>query len=160
MSTWTQVRYLYTRVGATFQTLLLVASTIVLDVVPMINPNELQLNGSIRTIRLGIQDTEEAPAADHLQTWSSALSRCQRTTLNLMIMTTVGISVSSLLGSHSDDKLTSIIRSGMPFPKSPSMQVEGQRVYGDRDGRELEREARGWWSLQFEKVMKEMHSNT
>ena len=59
-----------------------------------------------------------------------------------------------------------ILNTGLPLPKSPSLQLrDNQRLRIDvskntegRDGSDAdrEREERGWWTLRFQQVLREM----
>ena len=51
-----------------------------------------------------------------------------------------------------------ILNTGLPLPKSPSVQLKdnerlGSRVISDAD---REREERGWWTLRFQQVLREI----
>jgi hypothetical protein len=50
----------------------------------------------------------------------------------------------------------SILASGLPLPKSPSLQMEESKYGGFGDLLKQEREERGWWALRFQQVMREM----
>ena len=47
------------------------------------------------------------------------------------------------------ETMHSILGSGLPMPKSPSLQIK------ENDKRRLEREERGWWTLRFQQVLRE-----
>jgi len=49
-----------------------------------------------------------------------------------------------------------IMASGLPLPKSPSVQLEEVALGESGSTREQEREERGWWSLRFQQVLREM----
>lgn len=59
-----------------------------------------------------------------------------------------------------------ILHTGLPLPKSPSLQMrDGQRLgidvnksTGGKDGSDAdrEREERGWWTLRFQQVLREV----
>ncbi|KAI9058954.1 hypothetical protein FKP32DRAFT_1680281 [Trametes sanguinea] len=80
-----------------------------------------------------------------------------------------GLSYPSLPAVITDDleldtrqSLVGILSSGLPLPKSPSMQFgETAQGGGEADGGEDaaargEREERGWWTLRFQQVLREM----
>ena len=50
----------------------------------------------------------------------------------------------------------SIMASGLPLPKSPSVQLEEVAHGESGNPRQQEREERGWWSLRFQQVLREM----
>lgn len=52
-----------------------------------------------------------------------------------------------------------ILNTGLPLPKSPSVQLKDNDRLGARDGpsdADREREERGWWTLRFQQVLREM----
>lgn len=52
--------------------------------------------------------------------------------------------------------LESILETGLPLPKSPSAQlIEDAMGRSSLDSTEMEREERGWWSLQFQQLLRE-----
>ncbi|KAF8829891.1 hypothetical protein HHX47_DHR2000034 [Lentinula edodes] len=52
--------------------------------------------------------------------------------------------------------LESILDTGLPLPKSPSAQlIEDAMGRSSFDSTEMEREERGWWSLQFQQLLRE-----
>ncbi|KAH7922416.1 hypothetical protein BV22DRAFT_1037488 [Leucogyrophana mollusca] len=63
--------------------------------------------------------------------------------------------------SHPDSEdrrpVLSILASGLPFPKSPSIQLEEADHGQTYDAKQQEREERGWWSLRFHQVFGEVH---
>jgi hypothetical protein len=49
----------------------------------------------------------------------------------------------------------SIMSAGLPLPKSPSFLLRtSEREMGD--AREAEREERGWWTLRFQQVLRQL----
>jgi len=48
--------------------------------------------------------------------------------------------------------VSAILASGLPLPKSPSTQMAEQGA----DPAQQEREARGWWTIRFQQVLREM----
>ncbi|KAJ3994859.1 hypothetical protein F5050DRAFT_1771157 [Lentinula boryana] len=54
--------------------------------------------------------------------------------------------------------LESILQTGLPFPKSPSLQLADESMGrgGISDSMQMEREERGWWSLQFQQSLREI----
>jgi hypothetical protein len=49
----------------------------------------------------------------------------------------------------------SLLASGLPLPKSPSLQMD-ENMQQNGNGRRREREERGWWSLRFQQVLREL----
>jgi len=58
--------------------------------------------------------------------------------------------------SEISQSVLSILASGLPFPKSPSMQLQGVELGQAGDAEQQEREERGWWSLRFHEVLREI----
>jgi hypothetical protein len=58
--------------------------------------------------------------------------------------------------SEISQSVLSILASGLPFPKSPSMQLHGVELGQAGDAEQQEREERGWWSLRFHEVLREI----
>lgn len=90
--------------------------------------------------------------------WLSAFRRCSDFTLR-------SLSFLSYSGGHLDhvdleldthQSVLAIMATGLPLPKSPSVQLE-ELVHGESGNtRQQEREERGWWSLRFQQVLREM----
>jgi serine/arginine repetitive matrix protein 2 len=59
---------------------------------------------------------------------------------------------------QSDTKLSvmSLLAVGLPVPKSPSLQLDELLAGHEGESRNLEREERGWWSLRFQQVQREV----
>lgn len=52
-----------------------------------------------------------------------------------------------------------ILNTGLPLPKSPSIQAMDSARVGTADistDMDKEREERGWWALRFQQVLREM----
>ncbi|THH18555.1 hypothetical protein EW146_g2465 [Bondarzewia mesenterica] len=60
------------------------------------------------------------------------------------------------LDLDSQQSVMTILASGLPLPKSPSVQIEEVLLGIGSDSQEQEREERGWWSLRFQTVLREM----
>ncbi|KAK0440596.1 hypothetical protein EV421DRAFT_780588 [Armillaria borealis] len=96
-------------------------------------------SAGIATILVSTQPDERAR-------WLEALERCKNSTLRLMSIP-LGL-------EYDDDRLQrtvvdSLVASGLPIPKSPSLQLVGSE-------KRQEREERGWWSLRFREVLKDV----
>lgn len=50
----------------------------------------------------------------------------------------------------------SLLASGLPLPKSPSLQIEEVRERSADDPALREREERGWWALRYQQVLREL----
>ncbi|KAF8123547.1 hypothetical protein EV363DRAFT_1455343 [Boletus edulis] len=55
--------------------------------------------------------------------------------------------------------LSSILAAGLPFPKSPSMQIQESERGLASDSERQEREERGWWSKRFHEVFVELSAH-
>ncbi|GLB42761.1 hypothetical protein LshimejAT787_1202100 [Lyophyllum shimeji] len=94
------------------------------------------------------------------RSWMSAFRRSRKFTL---------VSLCTLSKKHdpqldtaleTQQTVLGLLASGLPMPKSPSVQIADMRARaggadGDREG-EGEREERGWWSLRFQQVFREL----
>ncbi|KAI0739440.1 hypothetical protein C8Q80DRAFT_1198706 [Daedaleopsis nitida] len=86
----------------------------------------------------------------------AALHKCQQHTVR-------SLSFPSLPGTMMDDveldtrqSLVGILASGLPLPKSPSIQFDEANKGQRRDAVDGEREERGWWTLRFQQVLREL----
>jgi len=91
------------------------------------------------------------------QNWLSAFQESAEHTFRaLSFPTQSGKLVATVPGLRLDiDSQTSvsaILDSGLPLPKSPSTQIAERAA----DSAQQEREARGWWALRFQQVLREM----
>jgi hypothetical protein len=152
------------------------APSIVLDLLPVdadnLDTGVIPENSCTTTLRFDIQDCpvggESDVSARARQQWMLAFERCFQFTLR-------SLSFPSHSGSHvvhgpnvdleldTERSMLSILASGLPFPKSPSVQLDelvnpnpNPNEGSIRDAKRLEREERGWWSLRFQQVLREM----
>lgn len=93
--------------------------------------------------------------------WRTAFEQCHHSTLR-------SLSFPSHSGAYlahgpgvdlevdTKQSVMSILASGLPLPKSPSLQMDEvkQGILGDAT--QLEREERGWWALRFQQVFREL----
>lgn len=86
----------------------------------------------------------------------AALRKCHRHTIR-------SLSFPSLPGTMMEDveidtrqSLVGILSSGLPLPKSPSIQFDEAAQGERRDAIDGEREERGWWTLRFQQVLREL----
>lgn len=91
-------------------------------------------------------------------TWVSAFQRSQQATLRLLSLASQYGSVSSLTDVELEvqQSAASILASGLPLPKSPSLQQDEIRRGESSSTRRQEREERGWWSLRFQQVLRDL----
>ena len=101
--------------------------------------------------------------ADAKDKWVTAFQRCFRFTLRSLsfpLSTRYDEPADGELGSegHSRSSVMSILASGLPLPKSPSQQLfqSAEGASSVEDIIEGEREERGWWTLRFKQVLREM----
>jgi hypothetical protein len=55
-----------------------------------------------------------------------------------------------------DSELDALLSSGLPFPKSPSLQQQQEDFIGDGGCSRREREERGWWTVRFQQILREL----
>ena len=63
------------------------------------------------------------------------------------------------LEGDTQKSVVAILNTGLPLPKSPSVQGEQMdrlRTMGRISDTDQEREERGWWALRFQQVLREM----
>lgn len=60
------------------------------------------------------------------------------------------------LDHDTNQSVLAIMSSGLPLPKSPSVQLEDIVLGEPGNLRQQEREERGWWSLRFQQVLREI----
>jgi hypothetical protein len=154
------------------QELFLASPLIVLDILPVdvknLDKGVIPQSASVKTIHLAIPkecpnpDSEEDPAEEtRRQTWLSAFQQCFQFTLR-------SLSVPSHSGGYpihgpnvdleldTRNSVLGLLASGLPLPKSPSVQFEDVQRGQGCDPRRQEREERGWWSLRFQQVLREL----
>ncbi|OBZ73147.1 hypothetical protein A0H81_06916 [Grifola frondosa] len=102
-----------------------------------------------------------AAEEDVRQRWLDALNKCRYYTLR-------SLSFPSHSGSYlahgpnvdleldTRQSVMAILSSGLPLPKSPSIQIAEVSMGQASDTTQQEREERGWWSLRFQQVLREM----
>ncbi|KAK0452990.1 uncharacterized protein EV420DRAFT_1557910 [Desarmillaria tabescens] len=122
-------------------------SMISLQVLPVTDLAILQSKSvDIVSSSAGIATIHINTEVDERARWLEALERCKNSTLRLMSIP-LGL-------EYDDDRLQrtvvdSLVASGLPIPKSPSLQLVGSE-------KRQEREERGWWSLRFREVLKDV----
>jgi hypothetical protein len=142
----------------------------VLDLLPM-NVTELETgvldnNPAVVPFYLSVPDnvTSNNSSADSPKTktsWLSMFRQCSQFTLRSLSFLTHsggrldhGPEVDLELDTH--QSVVAIMASGLPLPKSPSVQLEDAAAGESGSTRQQEREERGWWSLRFQQVLREM----
>ncbi|KAI9451802.1 hypothetical protein BJY52DRAFT_1351020 [Lactarius psammicola] len=141
---------------------------IVLDLLPVdpenVTTGGIPDSGQVIMLTLSIPSTSstgvrlDIPSLSRLrQNWISAFQECAEHTLRaLSFPTQSGKLVAPTPGvvwdNDAQTSVSAILASGLPLPKSPSTQLEEQGA----DPAQQEREARGWWALRFQQVLREM----
>ncbi|KAK1235576.1 Protein T2, partial [Marasmius sp. AFHP31] len=129
---------------------------IAVDVIP-VQGDGLTGKHQVKTLYLTFQESADMTLSREV--WISALRSACKPTLAAMSNPSLNeqerrsmTGLNEALDSHSSRILDTILASGLPPPKSPSMQLGGT----EGDCVKLEREERGWWSMRFQQVLKEM----
>jgi len=137
--------------------------TMVLDLIPL-DVQDLSLSlhsraGNVVELPLQLPQQDD----NHEQDWLIALQRSRDNTLHSLSFPPPSPEdvLQGPVGDYEQDTyhcVKSILASGLPMPKSPSMQLDAvSDTQSDRDANttEQEREERGWWSLRFHQVLRE-----
>ena len=98
--------------------------------------------------------------------WWGALDQCFTFTLrSLSLPTNTGRYL--VPGTENDPEagvrqatVMSILASGLPLPKSPSVQLEEMETERRQDATLREREERGWWTLRFKQTLRELQQES
>jgi hypothetical protein len=141
---------------------------IVLDLLPVdlenIATGRIPDSGQVIKLTLSVPSTSssgvqlDTPSLSRLRhNWVSAFQECAEYTLRALSFPTQSGKLAAPipgLGWDGDPRssLSAILESGFPLPKSPSTQMEENGA----DPTQQEREARGWWALRFQQVLREM----
>lgn len=138
-----------------------IASSIIIDLLPV----QLDSSQCVKTLQLKIPSSSSAATSNpSRESWLAAFRCSSRSTLR--ILSDPGISGSGsnleepnhLLEQDRRRILESILESGLPLPKSPSLQLADKSTGLGKSNdctQMLEREERGWWSLQFQELLRE-----
>ncbi|KIK92676.1 hypothetical protein PAXRUDRAFT_561759 [Paxillus rubicundulus Ve08.2h10] len=135
-------------------------SCITLDIIPLtyqeLEEGRVHSSGSVVTIALS-QRTSVGGRTE-LGEWLLPFRQCCQYTLkSLSCLSTKGFLVHGATSEPEVQKpVLSILASGLPFPKSPSMQIEESQHGRVVDSEQEEREERGWWSKRFHDVFFEL----
>lgn len=105
-----------------------------------------------------VSTSQEHPDGENAH-WLSTFQRCSKFTQRILSFTSRsgghhGGNVDLELDTH--QSVLSIMGSGLPLPKSPSVQLEDIANGEPGSSRQQEREERGWWSLRFHQVLREL----
>ncbi|KAG5643846.1 hypothetical protein DXG03_009577 [Asterophora parasitica] len=150
--------------------------TFTLEVLPLdaqkLNQPTSMGDGSVYLLRLVVPkgtsgDTESYACGsvpdDHVRSWLTALRRCHKhTTCSLAIPSNSKQYDPQLdIAFDKHQAVYALLASGLPLPKSPSVQMADVLSMhrgggGEEDAITLERQERGWWSLRFQQVFREI----
>ncbi|KAI0273251.1 hypothetical protein BGY98DRAFT_998319 [Russula aff. rugulosa BPL654] len=146
------------------------SSQIVLDLLPVdlenIATGRIPDSGQVITLSLSVPPVSSSGAQLDMaglsrlrHNWVSAFQECAEYTLRALSFPTESGKLAAPTpglawetGNNPQTSLPAIVTGGLPLPKSPSTQVAEQGA----DPAEQEREARGWWGLRFQQVLREM----
>lgn len=144
------------------------SSQITLDLLPVdpenIATGRIPDSGQVITLSLSVPSVSSSGAqldtaglSRLCQNWVSAFQECARYTLRALSFPTesgkLAVPTPGLVwDDNPQTSVSAILASGLPLPKSPSAQMAEQGA----DPTEQEREARGWWGLRFQQVLREM----
>jgi len=146
------------------------SSQIVLDLLPVdlenIATGRIPDSGQVITLSLSIPPVSSSGAQLDMadlsrlrHNWVSAFQECAEYTLRALSFPTESGKLTAPTpgltwetGNNPQTSVSAIVTNGLPLPKSPSAQMT-ERGAGPAS---QEREARGWWDLRFQQVLREM----
>ena len=147
------------------------SSQIVLDLLPVdlenIATGRIPDSGQVITLSLSVPPVSSSGAQLDMaglsrlrHNWVSAFQECAEYTLRALSFPTESGKLAAptpglaweIGNNDPQTSVSAISTSGLPLPKSPSAQMAEQGA----DPAEQEREARGWWGLRFQQVLREM----
>lgn len=144
------------------------SSQIVLNLLPVdpenIATGRIPDSGQVITLSLSIPSVSSSEVQLDMaglsrlrNNWVSAFQECAGYTLRALSFPTESGKLAAptpgfVWDSKPQTSVSAIVASGLPLPKSPSAQMAEQGA----DPTEQEREARGWWGLRFQQVLREM----
>ena len=148
---------------------------ITLDLAPLttraLEEGYVQSTGPVVTISLSLPHARQRArisgsggggerACAPLSDWLAPLRQCcQYTHRALSSLNTTHVLVDRAASVAGPQKpVLSILAAGLPFPKSPSMQIEESERGLAGDSEQQEREERGWWSKRFHEVFAELNA--
>ncbi|KAF9267171.1 hypothetical protein L218DRAFT_1074471 [Marasmius fiardii PR-910] len=127
---------------------------VIIDILPIANTDES--GARVRTLHLDFPQYLQGYASPIKGNWISSLRQSSKFTVIAMSDPGKGerylTTLNDTLDKDSLRILDTFTASGLPVPKSPSMQLDGV----ESELIKLEREERGWWSMRFQQVLKEV----
>ncbi|KAF5375847.1 hypothetical protein D9615_008234 [Tricholomella constricta] len=88
--------------------------------------------------------------------WLLSLRRCQKFTTCSLAIPSKQHDPQLDVAFDKHQAVFSLLASGLPLPKSPSMQMADMLGGDAEDATTQERQERGWWSLRFQQVFREI----
>ncbi|KAG1743789.1 hypothetical protein EDB19DRAFT_540023 [Suillus lakei] len=141
-------------------------SSISLDLVPLaaeeLERGYVNSKGRVLTVSLSHGTSRSSVSEASMQCvvlkeWLVPLRQsCQHTLRSLSSPSVKSHLAHASKESEISQSVLSILASGLPFPKSPSMQLHSVEQGQAGDTEQQEREERGWWSLRFHEVLREI----
>lgn len=128
----------------------------------MLNEPTSMDHGSVVVLRFSVSPTDDLQAAPSDQDtttppWISAFNQCARFTLCSISTHSRNHDLGTNVALDTQHTVFSLLAAGLPLPKSPSVQIADLHLQeGEADVRREEREARGWWSVRFQQVFREL----
>lgn len=127
---------------------------------PMDNLDAGSISPISSVVTLHLRPLPDEPQ-ERVQSWIQTMEACARHTVRSLSFPTHSgryLAHGPSVDLEMDTKLSvmSILASGLPFPKSPSIHIEEALDGRTSDDRVMEREERGWWALRFQQIMREM----
>ena len=114
-----------------------------------------------------VERTQSTPnaAQSSRERWLDAIRQCHEHTLRTLSFPShsghfLAHGPSVDLEHDTRQSVMSLLASGLPLPKSPSLQIEQTLNSLTADPTLHEREERGWWALRYQQVLREMQRYT
>ncbi|EPQ53295.1 hypothetical protein GLOTRDRAFT_131563 [Gloeophyllum trabeum ATCC 11539] len=127
--------------------------------VKQLETGEISDDTSVLTLCLALP--EKQYSIDRQKRWLSSLRQSSRHTLRSFSFPShsgkyLGHGSSVDLETDTRQAVLSILASGLPIPKSPSIQLQEFPSLQGVSLDNVEREGRGWWALRYQQIFREM----
>lgn len=137
---------------------------ITLDLAPLapraLEEGYVQSSGPVVTISLSLPHAQRGRSGvqQPLGDWLAPLRRCCQYTQGTLasLGTTHPLVDRAASATAAQKPVLSLLAAGLPFPKSPSMQIDESEQGLACNSEQQEREERGWWSKRFHEVFAEL----